>query len=278
MISNGWCTLSVDLKHPTRSAKTMWETGEAEFTSYVFENVLSETPDIYKTMKKTKLKTFHNQSKKVTTKSSKNEITAVKSTKDLFAKMLLIAQSRDVNMEEVLKYSLRPYPSPLATFDGSMVKTQKSKIMQILETTSEIDSVDHIPLESCIIIDAMALLQMIKDIPNTFEELSLFILQNIIAIASKFGSKRIDFVCDRYPDHSIKGSERAKRGSSGSTAIKVFGRSQNFPRQWEKFLSCGNNKEEIMEFLFSDWKQLHPTSFQNKEIFLTHKDQCHRFF
>ena len=260
------------------ATKTMWETGEAEFTSYVFENILSETPDIYKTMKKTNLKTFQNQSKKVTTKNSKNEMVAVKSTKDLFAKIVLLAQSRDVDMREVLKYSLRPYPSPLASYDGSMVKTQKSKLLQILETTSGIDSVDDIPHESCIVIDAMALLQTIKDVPSTFEELSLNILQNIIAIASKFGSKRIDLVCDRYPDHSIKGSERAKRGSSGSTAIKVFGRSQKVPRQWKKFLTSGNNKEEIMEFLFTDWKQLHPTSFQNKEIFLSHKGQCHRFF
>lgn len=105
------------------ATKTVWETGEAEFTSYVLENILSDTPDICKTMKKTKLKTFQNQSKKVPTKSSKNEMVAVKSTKDLFAKMVLLAQSRDVDMEEVLKYSLRPYPSPLATYDGSMVKT-----------------------------------------------------------------------------------------------------------------------------------------------------------
>jgi len=213
------------------AAKTMWEAGEKEFTSYVLENIFSETPDIYKTMKKTNLKTFNNQSKKVISKTSKNELVAVKSTKDLFAKMVLLAQSRDVNMEEVLKYSLCPYPSPLATYDGSMVKTQKSKLLQILETTSGIDSVDDIPYESCVVIDAMALLQTIKDVPNTFEELSLNILESIIAIASKFGSKRIDFVCDRYPKHSIKASERAKQGCSGSTAIRVFGRSQKVPRQ-----------------------------------------------
>lgn len=260
------------------ASKTMWKTGEAKFTTYVLENILSENPDIYKRMTKTKLKTFENQNKKVVTKSSKNEVVTIKSTKDLFAKMLLLAQSRDIDMKEVMNYALRPFPSPLATYDGTMVKTQKSKIMQILETTSDIDLVDHIPPQSCIVIDAMALFQMMKDIPNTFEELSLNILKNIVTIASKFGSTRIDFVCDRYPEQSIKGSERAKRGSSGSTTIKVFGRSQKVPRQWKKFLSSGSNKEEIMEFLFRDWKKLHPSLFKEKEIFVTHRSQCHRFF
>ena len=60
-------------------------------------------------------------------------------------------------MKEVFEYSLRPYPSPIATFDGSMVKTQKSKLMQIVEENANIDHLDSIPQDCCIVIDAMAL-------------------------------------------------------------------------------------------------------------------------
>ena len=260
------------------ASKTMLETGESSFNAYVLGNLLSESPDVDKKMTKTKLKTFKDLSKNTKTTSSKNEIISIKSTKDLFAKMVLLAKSRDVDMKEVLQYSLRPYPSPIATFDGSMVKTQKSKLMQIVEEKANIDHLDSIPRDGCIVIDAMALLQTMKTVPNTFGELSKIILNSIVQIASKFETRRIDFVCDRYPEHSIKGTEREKRGIAGSTIVKIFGKAQKVPRQWKKFLSSGQNKEEIMEFLFNDWKQLPASLFKDFEIYLCHKDKCHLFY
>ena len=53
--------------------------------------------------------------------------------RDLFARLLLIAKSRKVDMEVVLSYSLGPYPLSLATTSGSLVKTAKSKLFDILE-------------------------------------------------------------------------------------------------------------------------------------------------
>ena len=104
------------------------------------------------------------------------------------------------------------------------------------------------------------------------------ILNSITQIALQFESRRIDFVCDRYPEDSTEESERAKRGSTGSTIVRVIGKAQKIPRQRRNFLSSGQNKEEIMEFLFNDWKQLPSASFQDREIYLCHKDQCHLFY
>ena len=85
----------------------------------------------------------------------------------------------------------------------------------------------------------MAMLQALKNLPNTFGELAVTILKNIITLASKFGCRRIDVVCDRYPDQSIKGAERLSRGSAGAAVIDIYGETQKNPRQWKKFLRSG---------------------------------------
>lgn len=124
----------------------------------------------------------------------------------------------------------------------------------------------------------MALLQTMKTVPNTFGELSQIILNRIVQIASKYETRRIDFVCDRNLEHSIKGTERQKRGIAGSTIVKIFRKALKVPRQWKKFLSSGQNKEETMEFLFYDRKQLPASLFKDFEIYLYHKDKCHVFY
>ena len=214
------------------AALNMWEIGEAEVNSYM-DNLLSKEADVYHKMQKTKLKTFGTQSETMNVKNTKNEIVAIKSTKDLFAKLVLLAKSRDIDMKEVLKYTLRPFPSPLSLYDGSMVKTQKSKLLEIIEKKSNVDCIVSIPERSCLVINAMAMLQMLKDVPNTFENLATTIFKTAISLASKFGCIRVDVVCDRYPGESIKGAERLKRGSAEAAVINIYGGSQKTPRQWK---------------------------------------------
>ena len=165
------------------AALNMWEIGEAEVNSYM-DNLLSKEADVYHKMQKTKLKTFGTQSETMNVKNTKNEIVAIKSTKDLFAKLVLLAKSRDIDMKEVLKYTLRPFPSPLSLYDGSMVKTQKSKLLEIIEKKSNVDCIVSIPERSCLVIDAMAMLQVLKNVPNNFENLATTIFKTAISLAS----------------------------------------------------------------------------------------------
>ena len=65
---------------------------------------------------------------------------------------------RKVNIEDMLCYSLSPFPQSLASFDGSLVKTNKAKLMHILEDEiSPTTEVSVIPDGSVWIWDAMAL-------------------------------------------------------------------------------------------------------------------------
>ncbi|KAK3731327.1 hypothetical protein QZH41_001755 [Actinostola sp. cb2023] len=60
----------------------------------------------------------------------------------------------------------------------------------------------------------MAVLQAMKEIPETFEELAAAVFYSVVPRATL--ARRVDFVTDRYPDVSIKNPERAKRASQGT--------------------------------------------------------------
>lgn len=99
-------------------------------------------------------------------KNGKGDVVAVKNSRKLFAKILLIARSRDVDIKEVLQYSLRQFPPPLATSDGNLVKTVKSKLLHLIENRTADHLVDIIEGNKVLILDAMAILQTIKTIPS----------------------------------------------------------------------------------------------------------------
>ena len=103
--------------------KNMHDKGEAAAMSYMKTNILFSKPDIYNPIKKLNLRTFSSVYKKITSKTKNGEIVALKNSKTLFAKMVLIAQNRHLDMKDILQYSLRPFPSLLATVEGHLVKT-----------------------------------------------------------------------------------------------------------------------------------------------------------
>ena len=123
----------------------------------------------------------------------------------------------------------------------------------------------------------MAIIQAVTKVPTTFGELASSILHTVLNVAKT--SKRIDFVCDSYPDLSIKNLERDKRASYGQVITKVTRPSQSCPRQWKKFLSVGENKAVLVDFLVQEWsKQDHLSKLSGKELFVSHGNHCHKIF
>ncbi|CAB4038033.1 Hypothetical predicted protein, partial [Paramuricea clavata] len=190
------------------------------------DNILSSEPDVYAPIKKFSLQTFSTLAKKVSSKKKNGDVIELKNSKELFAKMLLIAKNRNLDLKEVLQYSLRPFPLSLATLEGNLVKSTKSKLLNIIENEVEEALVEHIAGENALIIDTMALLQSMKIRSTTFGELALEILTRIVQMASFSNSKRVDL---------------------------IYGSQQKIPCQWQNFLAVGKNEEEIMEFLFDSW-------------------------
>ena len=254
------------------------EIGEEKFEEFVSQKVKADVPDIFTPIKKTNLNTF---SKKITsskTNTKQGKVVELRNDSKFIARLLAIGQSREIDMRNLMKYSMRKYPAPLATSSGHLAKTPKCKLMHELPRRAECD--DYPPGNTdALLLDGMALFQMLKDIPPTFGDLAEKIVHIIITSAKKAQGNRVDFISDTYPLVSIKNLEREKRSMSGVTRVRIGGATQKVPRQFKKFLSLGENKEVLIEFIYQHMTTLDLAPLlQHVTWFFTYGAECHKFF
>lgn len=191
----------------------------------------------------------------------------------MFNRLLIIGKSREVDLKNLLSYSLTSVPLSLGTGNGTICKTNKANLMHELEKGAE--CVPEIPWGSALIIDAMAFVQQAQNIPVTFGQLADKLLHELVGMTKKYGCSRVDFVCDRYPSHSIKNCERERRAVSGAQVVKITRPEQKTPKQFKKFLAEGSNKENLIEFLYESWVKCEPQVLGHIVLVISHKDQCH---
>ena len=137
------------------------------------------------------------KSKQLITDKNNNTL---KADINLFCRLLLIAQTRQLDMREVLKFELGPLPLTFANVDGTLVKTNKSVLAGLLKRG--VQQMQAIPEESMWIFDCMAVIQSITRIPSTFSDLANVVFKTILSVSKR--APRIDFVTDQYPTISIK--------------------------------------------------------------------------
>lgn len=236
-----------EIKKDLLSAKRI---GEEKLALFVEKKVMAETPDIFSTIPRTKLKTFSSTGKTVTAKNSKGKLVDVRNDTKFIARILAVGKSREVDFENLMSYSLHIYPSAFATSNGQLQKTPKVKLLHTLENRVPDACISALPGRNALLLDGMAMVQTMKDLPDTFGALAEKLLQRVINEGRKSQSTRVDLVNDTYPDVSIKNLERDKRAGAGTTQIKILNASQKIPRQFKKFLSLGKNKESLIEFTF----------------------------
>ena len=140
----------------TDDLRTAEKKGNAAFVSFV-EKRLKYAP-----LSKSNLQTFGNLVKSMTVKSSATAV-VVKADRGWFTRMVVIAHRRRMNMQEVLTY-------PLATADGATTKTAKSALLHILEGKAQ--PVEDVPASAVWILDGVAILHSMKDVPRTFSSLA----------------------------------------------------------------------------------------------------------
>ena len=97
----------------------------------------------------------------------------------------------------------------------------------------------------------------------------------LVELAQQSNASRVDFVADCYPVLSIKKAERSRRAEKGVQKIHIFGKDQKVPKQWKKFMSCGENKESIMAFLSEHWQTYKTSQLQDiSYVYVTSKEKC----
>ena len=77
---------------------------------------------------------------------------------------------------------------------------------------------------------------------------------------------------------SIKNAERNRRAGTGVQKIRIFSKDQTVPKQWKKFLSCGEDKENLVEFLCQHWVTYKSFQFGClSTMYVTSRDKCYVF-
>ena len=182
-----------DVKHDLIVARKK-EKAYDEFRKSRLEENASK--DFYERQPKLQPKTFIDLKKSKKTKVPGKDV-ILKADRRLFGNMFLVATSRNLDMREVLKHSLRPLPWAFSNCDGTPGKTNKSTLARHIE--GRVASAECIPLPSACIIDGMSLVNKISGDNRTFGYIAKSIF--VVAIQSGNASSRIDIVFDVYKDN-----------------------------------------------------------------------------
>ena len=198
-------TIPNEMKSGILNAKDL---GKSSFSKFVIDRLSeNKTIEFHAPMKRLNLKTFTDLCKKKEVKLV-GRSAILKADRNLFARMIIIAQQRNVVLSDVLAHPLGPMPWALSTNDGTLRKTNKAALLHILE--KNVPLAENISYNSAILFDGMAVLQKISvSNDETFGDLALSVFKYILNQSS--GCHRIDMVFDTYKELSIKTFERLLR-------------------------------------------------------------------
>lgn len=195
----------------------------------------------------------------------------LKTARSLFGRIVVIAQSRSLDMKEVFCHPLGPLPWSLSTPEGTLRKTCKAALAKHLQKLAK--PADDLPDEcTATVIDGMSLVQKVNNNVSTFADVATATHNMICKEAKK--STRVDIVFDIYEEMSIKTAERMNRGEEQSLPPRTIAPTQ-IVRQWTHFLKQVNNKSSLIEFLVREWQKAKYTDkLLGKELFVTHLQNC----
>ena len=175
-----------------------FEVGEETYKTFKL-TILDDDPPSVKfqdNITKQRLKTFSTISTKTSRKKGQNMV--LKADRNLFSQMILVAESRSVNMKDVLEYPLGPLPWALANADGSLLK------MYLLQNLSKL----HRPV---------SLMGLMNGNNNTFAQLVDSVLSMVLYVSGHCCRVDVFFEVCRQP--SIKDSETEVQAQPFSTNV-----------------------------------------------------------
>lgn len=159
--------------------------------------------------------------------------------------LLVKSQNKDepLDLDKLMTFSLMPVPPSLGTPDGFFSKTNKATMLRYLLEDFTTDLA--YPKEALFIQDGMALLHTLTNLPPTFGEICLQVLDQMVA------KKHFLFSTDSYHPQSIKAQERLRRGSSEK--IILDGPATRRPCDFKLFLANDDNKKQFCNLLLRVW-------------------------
>ena len=248
---------------------TAHKKGDAAYTDDQIQRIEGREKPFFDRLPKMQLKTFDNAHKRISRKLPNKE-QVLKSDNKLFGQMILVASSRKLNMNDVLKHPLGPLPSSLANCDGTMKKTNKAALARKLE--SKVSAAENVQHPSACIIDGMSIVQKLKGENLTFDEVADMLLSAVLNTSAS--SNRDDVVFDVYKQISIKDAERALRSTDGGIRFTNIAPGHRI-HQWRRLLSCDISKTKLIKFVTEQWgTEPYRIRLKDKVLYVTCEDIC----
>ena len=229
------------------------DAGQREMEKFVTRSLSEEgTASFYSPIPRAGLLTFTDMLKKTKISCGSKTLEANISPEVVFRRALTMAKSReDIGLHTVLSHPVTSVPTSLFHEDGSMRKTSKAELCQVLE--AEGSSVSSIPPHDAhatvYIIDSMGKVQSMSPEQNcTFDSLAQKYLASTVQCFHL--ADTVVEVFDRYDHpHSVKSAERERRQATGpgSRKYQVMGGRPVPP--WRNFLTMSDNKSSLAKFL-----------------------------
>ena len=226
------------------------EKGRQQMNTFVEKRLNTNQVSFWDPIPKLKVKTFESTTRKIQVKAVSDKLVTVGADRELFGRLLIAANVRQINLKQVLCYELSSVPFSLAYQDGSLRKTNKSTLAALIESKVNVcPRLEPFPRYTIHLIDGMALVQVLKSAgSSTFGELASKYFKAIST--SLANCKEVHIVFDQYWDVSINAGERARRGSlNASLEVKIHGPSTPVPKQWGKYIPNPQNKTNLCDYL-----------------------------
>ena len=124
---------------------TSADLGKTQMKGFVEKRLNTGEVKFWERVSHLKIDTFASLSKKKQVKTADEKIVTINADRDLFGRLLIAANSRGVQLREVLSYELATVPYALAHVDGSLRKATKSVLLAELEKA--VDVLPRLPLQ-----------------------------------------------------------------------------------------------------------------------------------
>ena len=148
--------------------------GKKAHREFVQKRLVEKKTTFHSPVKKQNLKTFATQAKSSMVCGKKRRNIEKTAERNVFGQLVILALEHQVSLENVLSYPLGQVPWALATADGALIKTDKSKLMHSRGEKSHLVQRPTMAFD-CYIIDGNAVQQAMVSLPSTFGELDKII-------------------------------------------------------------------------------------------------------
>ena len=110
------------------------EKGREQMNTFVEKRLNTNQVSFWDLIPKLKVKTFESTTRKIQVKAVNDKLVTVGADRELFGRLLIAANVRQINLKEVLCHELSSVPFSLAYQDGSLRKTNKSTLAALIES------------------------------------------------------------------------------------------------------------------------------------------------